>query len=515
MVLGANWAMADSRTDSLGLTAGQQIDDLDSIWLFPQNAADFGNVVDNRFGTSANSGVLTPDNDWFGIIDQEWPDLGYIGAYTKRPFNDSNGIVPAFAPENQFGIFNYIGGSWNNALDPLAAGGAQITTHVGAAAFTAVPLILPIADPENKLDAFWAQKYSDVNLGIHVNYASQSVSEYAAVGYVNPPAGGTLLNENEVGGDQVLGLDLGLGVKNFILWDSFNVAVGYSMGSVNYGIQDNAENSTQNGTQNEINFQEKDHGISEFRINALGVSKISDTTNGRLYLNIRLDSLGVDSTLTETADNGTLETAAGDQFAQTNTYTDTNINIGYALNHKVGDGKAMVIASLTGIFDDRKWTATDLENAGGSSTANQVEDTSGETVEETALVIPLNVAFEAPLFDWMKFRMGVYKNIFQTLTDKIVMPTDVNGAGTGYQSDDTGAETVDAVAGISTFMGVGMNFSNFTLDFQLNPTNLLTALNGAAPGDGILYGQSTSGQNASIINDLWTSIAQLDMRYAF
>ena len=81
MALGAKLAMADTRTDSLGLIAGDQIDDLDSIWLFPQDAANFGNVADFRIG------ALGADSSWGGVIDKVWDDIGYFAVYTGRPFN--------------------------------------------------------------------------------------------------------------------------------------------------------------------------------------------------------------------------------------------------------------------------------------------------------------------------------------------------------------------------------------------------------------------------------------------
>ena len=521
MVLGAKWAMADSRTDSLGLTPGQQVDDLDSIWLYPQNAANFGNLVDNRMGTSANSAVLTPTNDWFGIIAQEWQDLGYIGVYTNRPFDQSNGIVPSSNPADQFGILDGSFGTWDAALSPFSTFTNAIADNGGHITATYVPhgLALAITNPENKLDAFWAKSFSDATLGVHVNYASQNIGNISnSETYVaNPPAAGSYLTTTNNAYTGVLGIDLGLGVKNFILWDNLDLGVGYSMGSVNYSSVYNQENTAQNATVALTDYTEKDHGVDEIRVNGLGVSKISDTTSGRTYLNIRIDNLGVNSTTNTTSLAG-VNNALGDQIAQTNAYSDLNINLGYALSHKVLDGKALVIASLTGIFDDRKWTYTAAENAGGSTSETLLGANSGESEELSALVIPFNVAIETPLFDWMKARIGVSKNIFVSATEKIVQPTNINGAGTAFQTNNVGQESEDPgtlYQNINTFAGVGMSFSNFTLDFQINPTNLLTALNGLAPGDGLIYGQSTSGQNNSVINQLWTTIAQFDMRYAF
>jgi hypothetical protein len=520
MVLGTKWAMADSRTDSLGLTAGQQVDDLDSIWLFPQDAANFGNVVDTRLGSAAATKSVA--NDWIGEISQEWPDVGYIGVYTKRPFNASNGVVPSFDPTDQYGIFNSVGGSWTNALNPLAAGsGAKVATTIGitsTASYTNFALSQAIADPENKLDAFWAKAYNDVTLGVHLNYADQGTTISSTTGSVNPPAAGVIVGNNNNGTDQVLGLDLGLGVKN-VFFDSLNVSLGYSMGALNYSQQTNVENSSQNGSVDEVNQTEKDNGISEFRLNGLGTSKISDTTNGRLYLNVRLDNLGINSTQVVTLPNGNQDNLVATELSQSNTYSDTNLNLGYALNHKLADGKSMVITSLTAIYDDRQWSATEATNAAGSTSPNQLMANAGETEEETTLVIPFNVAVETPLFDWMKLRFGAYKNLYQSITDKIVQPTNINSAGTAFQTSNVGQETQDLTGGINTYMGVGCAFNNFTLDLQINPNTLLATLGGIAPGQGILYGATATnpatGTNSSTLSQLYSTVAQMDMRFAF
>lgn len=520
MVMGVRSAFADARTDSLGLTAGQQIDDLDSIWLYPQDAANFGNVVDSRLGDGIENDLIT--HPWVGIISQEWSDVGYIGVYTKRPFDMSNTIAPSENIANTYGILNGSFGvagannGWMLALNPTAAGVPYkvIATTIGSATYNAVGLpFVALADPENKLDAFWAKSFGDSTFGVHVNYASQSTTINSTTGFVNPPAAGTATSGDTNNGTGVLGLDLGLSMKNSGLFDNLEASVGYSMGSLNHTNQVDQENNGQNGSVDVLNQVEKDNGISEIRLNGLGVSKISDTTNGRLYLNVRLDNLGITSTQTETDLNGAQVNTAGTETTQSNTYTDTNVNLGYALNHKLMDGKAMVVSSLTAIFDDRKWTYSASANAAGSTSDTQLAANSGETEEETSLVIPLNIAVETPLFDWLKGRVGFTKNLLQSVSDKITQPTNLNGAGTQYQTSNVGQETVDAAADVNPFVGVGGSFGNFTLDAQLNIGNLLFAFNNLSPGAGIMYNDNNNDFTTG--SQLFGPIAQMDMRYAF
>ncbi len=114
MALGARMAMADVRTDSLGLTAGQQVDDLDSIWLFPQDAANYGNVADYRLG------ALGSDTSWGGMIAKDSDDIGFIGVYFNRPFNENNGITPNVNAADQNGILNG-NTNWANMVNPAAS----------------------------------------------------------------------------------------------------------------------------------------------------------------------------------------------------------------------------------------------------------------------------------------------------------------------------------------------------------------------------------------------------------
>jgi len=522
MVLGARLAMADTRTDSLGLTAGQQIDDLDSIWLFPQDAANYGNVADFRVGG------LTADDSWGGIIHKDWDDVGYIGIYTNRPFNQNNGVTPNVNPANQNGILNGFT-DWAQMVNPASSSywgsnylydpDQNIGGHYAYYPFGEVALnyyqnfengaglnIIKIADPQNLADIFWAKDFSDVTLGAHFNYAAQRGGNSDGANYgsgtasFNPatPAGGDNTASVFNLDSQVLGLDLGLTSKSLGL----ALGLGYSIGSVNY-----KESYTYmfNATTSENWYSDslKDSNISELRVNALLKNKINDTTTGRIYANARLDNLGFSQSSDYDQNGDDSLTDAGDIYTSKSAYTDTNVNLGIACDHNVADGKAHVIAGLGIIYDGRKWTQSAFTNLNGSTTANQILAGSGSSYSEDWWVVPANVAVEAPLFSWLKARVGASHDLYSNITGKVIQLTNVNTAGTAFQDTTTVINNWNLATLVDMSYGLSAEFQNFTLDLQVNPNTLQQYLTTFQPGAGIF----TAG-----VPGLFT---QADIRYAF
>jgi len=336
MALVATAVMADTRTDSLGLSAGKQIDDLDSIWLFPQDAANFGNVVDYRLGF-----LGSPNDDWGGIIHKDWDDVGYIGIYTARPFNNDHGPTPNVNAADQNGILNG-NSNWANALNPAASSwwggnyvgqaGNFVQGHyaywpygetVGLDYFGYVAGgDVKVADPQNKADIFWAKDFSDVTLGVHLNYANQTgQDENNNNGYgsgtgtfTNTNANGnTYTGANENQDSSVIGADLGLTLKSLGPDASLALGVGYSLGSVNYKQVDTETDAAGTATNTRFTDAIKDNNISELRVNALLKSKINDTTTGRVYLTGHLDNLGLTQNgAFDRTNTGVTDTNAGD-----------------------------------------------------------------------------------------------------------------------------------------------------------------------------------------------------------
>jgi len=508
----------------LGLSAGQQVDDLDSIWLFPQDAARNGNVVDFRLGF-VGGGNNAADN-WGGIIHKDWDELGYLGIYTNRPFDQNNGPAPNVPAANQNGILN---GAWNWAtiVSPYYASPIYNQNHTPSHAyasdtFNTITSHYALArttlggervqTPENKLDLFWAKESGDTTFGAHVNYAANT-------GWVNAnqngndtgsftqgvgtPGAQTPLSVAQNGNTSVIGVDLGLGMKNLGGLDSLDLGLGYSLGSVNYSYTDTVENNAANGTYVHTNGSVKDNNVSEIRVNGLAKAKINDNAGMRIYANARLGNYGVNGSVVQDGNNNGVLTDAGEVATGSNTYTDTNVNLGIACDHKVADGKAHVIAGVELLYDDQLWKQSSLQNLGGSSTADQVQAGSGSTLEATWWVVPVNIAVEAPLFDWLKARVGASHPLFQSIQGKVVQLTTPNAGGTAFTNTTTSTQTQDLSSNVDMSYGVSAQFQNFTLDLQVSQGVFENYLGTFQPGAGIFYGG---------VANMFT---QADLRYAF
>ena len=488
MALGATAVMADTRTNSLGLSAGQQIDDLDSIWLFPQTAANYGNVVDYRLENLGST-----FGNWFGVIHKDWDDLGYIGIYVRRPMNQffSADFSPFIA--NNFGILNG-GNNWASDLDPsnsawnsntLSGAFNHVTatySNIGFNAFT-------IQQPQNKADLFWAKDFSDATIGVRLNYAEQDNSGNSTAADTitsGTPGNGTNLGQTGDGNTSVIGLDLGVSLKNLGALSGLDLALGYSLGSANYtGV-----NNRQEGGINEVKYNDKlsDDNISELRANAVAKAAINDNATMRIFAGARLDNLGFKQNFQADFNNNNNYTDAGETQNIKNSYSDTNFNVGLACTHKVADGKALVIVGISGIYDDRNWKQFGASNLAGSSTADQLFNDSSDTEQETWWEVPVNAAVEAPIFGWLKARVGANFDLMSQYTEKIVQPTNQTAAGTAFQDQTSVSATWNPYQSINFTMGASAEFQNFTLDLQMNPSAFETYLKAFQPGNGIFYG---------------------------
>jgi hypothetical protein len=92
----ASVAKADARLDGMGADV-RQVDDVDGIWLYPNQVLQYNNTVDFRlnntgFGsTVAGAGLADPAatgigiNNWGGVIHDLGDDFGTIATYVNRP----------------------------------------------------------------------------------------------------------------------------------------------------------------------------------------------------------------------------------------------------------------------------------------------------------------------------------------------------------------------------------------------------------------------------------------------
>jgi len=175
----ASVAKADARLDSLS-TDVHQVDDIDIIWLYPNQILSYKNTVDFRLNPqglnlAANGNGTT---EWGGVIHDLGDDFGTIGTYVNRPVSEKT-VTGSLLGATSNLLTNY----WQ------AAGG---NGNVYA--------------PSSNLDLFWAKS----DLGLHLNYADNLTDTGAAVQ------------------GQTWGLSAGLNTGSFMSFNQSEIHLGYS-----------------------------------------------------------------------------------------------------------------------------------------------------------------------------------------------------------------------------------------------------------------------------------------------
>jgi len=174
----ASVAKADARLDSLA-TDVRQVDDIDIIWLYPNQILSYKNTVDFRLNPSGNaSGVGGSNTEWGGVIHDLGDDFGTIATYVNRPSAETTGTSTLLGANRNL-LTNY----WQ------PAGGAGN----------------PVATSSN-LDLFWAKS----DLGLHLNYADNLTDGGAAVQ------------------GQTWGLSAGLNTGAFMSFNQTQIHLGYT-----------------------------------------------------------------------------------------------------------------------------------------------------------------------------------------------------------------------------------------------------------------------------------------------
>lgn len=206
----ASPALADTRTDSLSMDP-RLGEDLDIIWMYPNQALEYRDTADFRlnnsaaqtpgdlygFGSeaSASYAVTVDQYEWGGVLDGKQKDIGVLGVYVNRPFVPLYGTV--------------YGEYWRPVGGTTAwASGTP---------------------PGDKVDLFWAQSYGSANLGLRLGYGSEQ-------------SGNTDYT-------RTAGLEVGLGFSGEGAFNEADFHAGYSLGAFQDGpIKDNGIYSADLGT---------------------------------------------------------------------------------------------------------------------------------------------------------------------------------------------------------------------------------------------------------------------------
>src|SRR5271155_3736405 len=88
----ATVAKADSRLDGMGADV-RQVDDVDGIWLYPNQILQYKNTVDFRLNPTGLGSTVAGElvngngigtNEWGGVIHDLGDDFGTIATYVNR-----------------------------------------------------------------------------------------------------------------------------------------------------------------------------------------------------------------------------------------------------------------------------------------------------------------------------------------------------------------------------------------------------------------------------------------------
>ncbi len=440
MALGANLALASSRTDAMSADPNV-VEDYDLIFTFPNKVLEYKNTSDFRLG-SLTGGNATQD-DWSGVLDGKHEAVGVVGLYLHRPM----------------GILQNWNGKAYNAVLSTAFNDFGFDTFHGAVNGLDNGVI---NDPTPLFELFWGKSFSSLDLGVKVNYASNSQKNTID----NTTPADTRVYTDKV---SALGLQAGVGLKNLGPFSQANFSAGIEIGSIDLEQTDTVTNTFAASLKND--------SVNDINVNALLQHDMGENDNLRVFANAEFGTFGI-----KIADAGSPN---GDSVAAKT--TSDNINVGLGCNHKVNDGAGLVSAGLKLNVASAKDTA--------SGVLNGVADTAdfADLTEETrsSILIPAFLSTEAKVASWLTLRAGASYYLFGTGTRK-----DTYTGGSQELKNSVGGN-------VSFNTGFGINWKNWELDTVLDTNVLENNIGSVQPGRGLLFGGNT------------LTVASADLRYKF
>jgi hypothetical protein len=339
-------SMASSRLDGMGADT-RQFDDQDVIWLYPNKALLYKDTIDFRLngttdGQSQEFGSVNYNaNEWGGVL-KDAGDIGVLGAYFNRPSQMATYWIQS--EQDYWGQY-----STHDWLDSTMYG--QPFTPVGGYADWTNNIYNNLSanmNPENKVDLFWANSVSGIDLGAVINYGDAqtygvAVNEYA----------------------QSLGINIGAGFGAVGPFNALNAHVGYQMGSYN--------------SNNNI----KDNGIHTIPFGVLGDINLDANNTLRVFLDGQLNQFAL-------------------QTVGAASYTEKDVNnhflLGSAINKKISDGKGL--ASMGLFFSYGDWDYSSTQVAGSPNDVYAYWD------------LIANISVETPVSSWLTWRAGLTRQFF-------------------------------------------------------------------------------------------------------
>ncbi len=357
-------ALADTRVDSMSMDV-REINDIDLIWIYPNMVMDYKNTVDFRLGNLTGGGT----SEWGGAIVGMSDNLGVWGVYVNRPKVQYNDAMNLF-------------------ITPLPLM-TSYWSSLGSYFFGSTPIFGP-GTTNNAIDAFYANKFGDVNLGGRITYDEDFLTNIGG-----GPFGNNIQSEN-------WGFSLGAGLTDWAGFKQANFHVDYD---VNFFTSDRYPYFL--GTIPAVENQ----GVQSLRLGTLMDYTVAKDTNLRLFGDVKFD-----------------EYKWVFWFAPIELdYEQKNIDLGAAFNQTVFDGKATLTSGLI------------LDYYG----AKELDITNGQVQDSWDAL--WNLGAEAEVSDWLTLRTGVEFPLFARDWGAIFIP----GNGNFYFNN----QNIDTVA-FSTGAGI-------------------------------------------------------------
>lgn len=475
----APMASASIRTDGMGIMP-QQAEDLDLIWLFPQKVTEYS-VVDYRME------YLGDTDEWGGIIHND-PYLGHWGLYVARPFNNMDDYNSTGYP--------YIAARGGSILTGRMSWGDRLSLFdSGSGPASMIGMMLDIVQPQNKIDLFKAFEAGNGTLGLHINYAAAGGSGSLTdnEGDASGPEPGDMVSVEMKLKTRVIGLDLGYSISDLGPFKTFDMAAGYSMGTVDGEMLANIQNAADTGTFTpEVGTLEGD-GISEIRLNLRGVKEASEDTDVLVNLNARMSKLAVNMIEEDMDGNEVLGDNDGEVWMYSTEYKNTFAELGLACNHSVNNGMAKVVAGLNFTYSKSAYTFGEFYNLAPSTVADQIDNGAGSTeMTQSFLGVWANVGVEANLLKWLQFRAGMSKDLIGNW--KMTYNEPYSLIANAYESSEEFEMSMTPMssAALLTF-GVGVNYKNWNIDLLLTKYGIENFLSDGNFGEGLLYSGDVVG----------------------
>jgi hypothetical protein len=464
-------AKADSRID--GMSSDPRVtDDVDIIWMFPNQILNYSDKVDFRLNNS--QGAWGDGLGEWGGVTKNLTDLGMggvLGVYLNRPFAPSFGVYPTeyWIPTGGTAFWSTTEAFLYQAPDAPSTIGVVHNLPVTIGALT----------PTNKVDVFWADHMGGYDLGIKLNYGDNQPN--------NPGNAVTTSSNNGVSSNNVdtartVGLDLGVGMKSDY-FSQVNFHGGYSLGS----FQDSQTYS--DDSSNISNYSSKDNGIYTATADALLQHDFNPDNNVRLFGDWSLNQFAATDVVQDSNDNN-YNDAEAVNYSGSSKYDLMVANLGLGMNHKFNQGKGLLTSGLLVSYWSSKQTANETDKPVSQTAASSYsaeEDT-------TTWDLSWNTGMELQVSGWLTLRAGIAKSVFNSTDTKLTQ----SNPSAATQTDDTTGDGA-LYSGVQFHMGFGINFEDLVLNTVFSAQSLEQTIANVQPGNGIFFDNKTGTNVGPIV----------------